>query len=158
DQLLIAEVEAAVGDDGVGPDLAGLAVEAAFARDLEAAGFVPAGGAGVDQDAGAGVLAVEIEPAVGAGQGALAQLAAAVPDGMAGLEVLANPAAAVGEAVDVLADAEHAAVMIDQHAVGPDFDGLRFLLGLVAGQPQHAAARGVAGADVDLVVVKDRCR
>src|SRR5262245_10123169 len=68
-QILIAQVERAVGDDGPGPDFTLPAGEFGLLGNLEAACFFPGFRIGFEQDSGPGGLAVEIEHAIGTDDG-----------------------------------------------------------------------------------------
>src|SRR5437660_1218273 len=86
EEVLVAEVELAVGYDGVGPG-----IFAAVLGLFEAAVFFVGFGGGFDEDdlAAAGVFFAEVEAVVGVGDGAFADLRL-LPLGLAADQVLAG--------------------------------------------------------------------
>src|SRR5437588_5402835 len=75
DQVLVAQVQSAVRNDGVGPDIwPVLAAHLGMLRDREAAMFLPRLRRRFDEYTGPVLLAVAIKTAVGVSNGAAAQL------------------------------------------------------------------------------------
>src|SRR5262249_19519378 len=125
-------------------------------RDLEPAVLLPPVRAGPHEARGAVTLRVAVEHAAGAGHAALAELLRRPPL-LAGLEILADPARPAGVAVDVVAEEDDAAVVVEHHPARLGVvDLLAPLARRVARDPGQAAAVAVAGGGVHAVVVEDR--
>src|ERR1019366_8642823 len=144
----VAEVELATGNDGVGPRFLVAAV-----RLLEAAMFLEAFGRSFNEDHCALVLRAQVEPAIGIEDRALARRGA-LPLGLAGLEVLTRPALVVRMAIDKIAHLDDAAVLVAQHLVGIDLLGGERAAGVA--DLEQVAADAVGGSDIDAVVAANR--
>src|SRR5262249_45199137 len=131
--------------------------EARLLRNAKATVFLPALRRRLDEDHLAALLAVAIQLVLGAGQAALAELALLGPNNLARLEILANPALAIGIAVDVSLVEHHAAVVVDHVRVGVDFLGLEAVRA-IARELDQVTAGAVAGGDVDVALMEDRRR
>src|SRR5258708_20170098 len=105
-----------------------------------------------DQHRGAAVFGQAIEHPVGGGDGAFAQRLFLGPDLFAGLEVLANPADTVGIAQEVTVHEHNAAMVVLHHFAEVN------VAHVVAGGTDldQFGSDAVAGADIDLAVLKDR--
>src|ERR1017187_6769996 len=107
--VLVAEVEFAAGDDRVRPRFLVTAV-----RLLEAAMLLEAGGRGFNEDHRALVLRAQVKPVIGINDRAFAQLVV-LPLGLTALEVLARPAFVIRMAIDKIAELDDAAVLVAQN-------------------------------------------
>src|SRR5690606_33684455 len=112
DVLLIAEVEASVRDHRMRPDRSARASTLAFRIEHESASLIPAFRARIDEDDAPVLLGEAVEHAVRAGDRSFAELVLLAPDDLARLEILAEPADAVRVPVEMLADANDAAMMV----------------------------------------------
>src|ERR1039458_7480256 len=110
--VLVAEVEFAAGDDRVGPCFLVTAVGL-----LEAAMFLESVGRGFNEDHRALILRAQVKPVIGIYYRTFAQLIV-LPLGGTRLEVLARPAFVVRMAIDKIADLDDAAVLVPQDFVG----------------------------------------
>src|SRR5712692_7180686 len=137
------------------PDLAARLAEFGNLRDLESAKLLPAGGRCIHQGhAPPFVFAETIESAIRIGQRASAERPLLGPDHVAARPLLAYPTLAVGVAVEVSADQDHAPLLVDHGLVGIDLVGFE-LLSRWSEFDQVTAGPG-AGGDVNLAIVKNR--
>ena len=113
----VAEVEFAGGDDGVGP---GFLVAAAGL--VEAAMFLETVGRGFNEDHRAFVLRAQIAAAIGINERAFARRFA-LPLGGAGFEVLARPARVIRVAIDKRTQLDDPTLLVAQDFVGIDLLG-----------------------------------
>lgn len=154
EELLVAEVEFTVGDDGMGPDSTVPAALGGLRVERELAVFGPFGGGCFDQGDDAFLFAEAIEAIIGIGNGAFAD-AFLRPDFFACVEFLADPIAAVdvGEAVNVVVVQNDAAVMIAHDGVLVDL--VHFVVRANLEELAHASV--VTSGDVNFVSLHDGC-
>src|SRR5687768_11716271 len=96
-------------------------------RLIEAALFVETFGGGFDEnDCALAAFGTEIQMAIRVGNRAFVQPFLG-PDAIAAFEFLARPALAVGVAIEVLAEANDAAVMVHHHFVHVNLVGREFV-------------------------------
>ena len=112
EQLLVTQVESSVRDDGMRPNFSAWATLLGLGIQLEATMLFPAFRRGFDQGDRAIALRLAVESSVGIGNGSLAQGSLFIPLDLAGLEVLANPTVPVGVAVQMVAQLDHAAMVV----------------------------------------------
>src|ERR1019366_10414033 len=110
--VLVAKVEFAAGDDRVRPRFLVTAVGL-----LEAAMLLEAGGRGFNEDHRALVLRAQVKPVIGINDRAFAQLVV-LPLGGTRLKVLAGPALVVRMAIDKITHFDDTAVLVAQDLVG----------------------------------------
>src|SRR5262249_19642827 len=135
------------------PDLATGGMVLGLFWDGEAAFFFPSGGTSLNQNHGAVLFAIAIEVALGTSEGTRTELLLLGPFLLAGLSILANPAALVGIAVVVAFHSYDAAQVVLHVFVGEDFGGPERVSCL--GHSYQIAARAEAGSEVNLVFAGD---
>src|SRR5688500_3995820 len=136
EHFLVAEVEFAVGNDGVGPDFSLRMALLGLIGEEEAAVLFPAFDGCFHEGDFAFAFAEAIEASIGESDRTLAD-AFVGPNFFAGGEILANPLIlagivgpvfTIGMAIDVVTDEDDTAVMIDDDLVLVNF--LRLVLGI----------------------------
>ena len=108
------------------PDSALVASPGALRIEFEPAMDLPAFRRGLNEHQHAVVFRQAIEHAVSVGDGALAQSVLLGPDFFPGLEILADPADAIGITVEIALHEDYPAVMVFHHLVEVDVVGFIF--------------------------------
>src|SRR5262249_42866170 len=150
--VLLAEIEFAAGDDGVRP------TRRAAVRDGKGALFLVTFRRGFDQSHGA-VLVAEIEVAVGIDHrgGAVARGLPLLPNDLAGLQLDASGSAGIVAVagVNVIADEDHAAVVVLQFSGAEEIDLFGPHAVAVALELEQSAALVVTGGAEDVIAVSN---
>ena len=152
DVFLITQIQAAIGDHRVGPHLAAAAADAGLWLQAKFAGDSEGGRVGWHEGHRAVRFVYGNDHVIGDGDGAFSQGSVAGPDLFAVRQFLADQSAAVSETVHMLAELDHAAVVVLHHLVLPD------IAHTIAGADiHHLAANAVAAANVDIAIAENGC-